>query len=163
LATGFIDTERRHEAIASVPGVEAVSITTMVPGGQTSFVGTSVESAVDPTQNVQVRVASIDARFTTLLGLRAVDGRPPGAGEPGAALVNRTRAQAVFGRDDVAGESLALPSIGQPTTQIVGVVEDLSFEHPAAEVPAIAFVTSMNERTVMFGALIKSGLPSAQL
>ena len=77
--------------------------------------------------------------------------------------MNRALAQALFGRDDVTGESLPLSSTGQGTTQIVGVVEDLSFGHPSAEVTPMAFVTSIQGTPVTFAALIKSASTSAQL
>src|SRR5690606_13984558 len=82
--------------------------------------------------------------------------------EPGVALVNRALARAIFGRDEVAGESLSsLP--GQASTPIVGVVEDLSFGHPAQEAEPMAFVTAMAGQSGAFSALIKSTSTSAQL
>jgi ABC-type antimicrobial peptide transport system permease subunit len=122
-----------------------------------------VSSTVDPTQRVQVRVVPIDARFVEMLGLRVLAGRTPAASEAGVALINRTLAQALFGRDDAAGESLPLASTGQATTEIVGVLEDLSFEHPSAEVRPMAFVTSMPRMQTSFAALIESESTSAQL
>lgn len=161
LASGFIESERRHAAIASLPGIDAVSIASAVPG-QSSFNMRSVQSQIDPTQRVQVRLVSIDSRFAAMLGLRVVDGRTPGPDEPGVALVNRALARAIFGRDEVAGESLSsLP--GQASTPIVGVVEDLSFGHPAQEAEPMAFVTAMAGQSGAFSALIKSTSTSAQL
>ena len=163
LAGGFVDTERRHAAIAALPGVETVSITGAVPGGQAGASSSFVPSPLDPSERVQVRVVPIDTRFVQMLGLRVLDGRAPSAGEAGVALINRALAQALYGRDEVAGESLPLGSTGQASTEIVGVLEDLSFEHPSAEVRPMAFVTSMPQTQFSFAALIESESTSAQL
>jgi putative ABC transport system permease protein len=163
LAGGFIDAERRHAAIAALPGVTAVSISGAVPGGQSESTIRFVPSPVDPTQRVQVSVIPIDARYVQMLGLRVIDGRTPTEGEAGVALVNRALAQTLFGRDEVTGESLPLSSTGQTSTEIVGVLEDLSLQHPSAEVPPTAFVTSMPQTQRSFSALIRSESTSAQL
>jgi predicted permease len=163
LASGFIDNERWHAAIAALPGVTAVSVAGAVPGAQAAGTISFVASPVDPTQRVQVRVIPIDARYVQMLGLRVLDGRTPTEGEPGVALVNRALAQTLFGRDEVTGESLPFQVAGQASTEIIGVLEDLSFEHPSAEVRPTAFVTSMPQLQRSFSALIRSESTSAQL
>jgi predicted permease len=165
LASGYIDAERRHAAIAALPGVTAVSISGIVPGGQAGGMASLLESPLDPAERLQVRVMPVDARWADMLGLRFVDGRAPAVGEAGVAVINQALAQALFGRDDAAGESVSLSTAasGQGATEIVGVIEDISFAHPSAEVSPMAFVTSMPRMVTSFAALIESELTSADL
>jgi hypothetical protein len=78
----------------------------------------------------------MDSRFVEVLGLRLLYGRALEDGER-AVLVNRSLARAVWGRDDVVGEQLALSASSSSSAnarEVVGVLEDLSFAHPAAAV-----------------------------
>jgi ABC-type antimicrobial peptide transport system permease subunit len=77
--------------------------------------------------------------------------------------VNQTFARRFFGREDVAGEPMPAQSKSAggygdaEATQIVGVVEDFSFEHPLADMDPMVFATA---GSAMGGVvLLESSLP----
>ena len=133
-----VELTRRRDAIEAIPGVSAATFGTPVPGQNGS--GTiQISDPDDPTTPIRLRTGSIDSRYVDVLGLRLLHGRTLSDGEAGAVLVNQTLARRLFGRDDVVGEIMPTTS---PTTggeQIVGVLEDLSFDHPAADVEPFVF------------------------
>lgn len=157
----LVEETRRREVMMSIPGVTDVSMSTVAPGG-TSFGSVALPHPDNPNDRVQLRIARIDGRFVDLLGIELLHGRAPEDGEA-AALINRTLAERVFGRDNPVGELLMLPN-NAPTqsTEIVGVMEDVSFEHPSAEVPPIALIP-MGLVSTSGLALIETTLPTGQL
>src|SRR5690606_2499661 len=95
----------------------------------------------DPTREILIGYGTIDEKFVDVLGLRLLYGRAPARNEREVALVNRSLARRYFGRDNVVGESLDASSItASPRTEIVGVLEDVSFVHPAADVGPMLFL-----------------------
>lgn len=137
----LVEETRQRETILSLPGVTDVSLSRIGPG-RSSYSSLSLAHPDNPNDQVQVRLSKVDSRFVDLLGLELLHGRAVTDGEAGV-LVNRALARRLFGRTDVAGEQLTLPpQAGQPAAEIVGVLEDVSFEHPAAEVRPVVLVTS---------------------
>jgi hypothetical protein len=121
----------------------------------------------DPAQEIQAVRTVIDAHYVDVLQLRLIHGRSPSDTEVGAMLVNEAMARAVWGRTDVVGESLNIGSGSGPGGQvgeIVGVLEDLSYEHPAADVMPIAFLTDGTSMTAFQSlALVESRLSAGEL
>ena len=147
---GMVDGARRREVFAAVPGVTAVSLASAVPGMQAGISQTTVADPQDPQQPVRVRTMVIDSHYVDLLGFKLLYGQNVRDSDPGGVLVNQAFARRFFGREDVAGEplpKLAAPQSGFPNvallgaTHIVGVLPDLSYQHPLDDIDPMVFTT----------------------
>jgi ABC-type antimicrobial peptide transport system permease subunit len=161
LASTVVDSRRRTEAIASLPGVTSVSLAGAVPGAQIGVLGQSFALPDDPTRSIDVWTIPIDSQFVSLLDLKLLYGREPTDADTSVALINQSLARALFGHDDVVGESLPLSAPGGVSTAIIGVLEDVSFEHPLADIPALAFMTGLPAQSTL--AVIESTVSSADV
>lgn len=154
-----VEESRRRDAVLSVPGVTDVSFSGAGPGvPATGFL--TVPHPDNPGDQIAIQVASIDTRFIDLLGLELVHGRALHDGETGV-LVNQALAQRLFGREDIVGDPLVLvPFVGN--VEVMGVLKDISFAHPSAEVSPTVF--SPSPLSSLGGlALIQSSSTPAQL
>jgi putative ABC transport system permease protein len=162
-----VDNARRREILLSVPGVTDVSMAGIAPGMMASFNRGPIPHPDGPNQEIQVQRATIDSHYLDVLGLTLVHGRGPTDADGGVMLVNQALGRAVFGRENVVGESLDVGrggNGGQQQVEIVGVLEDLSFEHPAADVMPSIFLTSDPTTVSAQGmALIAGRLSTAEL
>jgi predicted permease len=157
-----VDAVRNRETIEAIPGVRALSWTSLIPAAQPIINTRTMPDPNDPARQINIGYGNVDAAFTDLLGLKLLHGRALVKNETGVALVNQSLARRFFGRDNVVGESLEIPGAGSPRTGIVGVLEDLSFTHPAAAVGPMVFVQWPPSP---FGpsAIVDSSLPAAEL
>jgi ABC-type antimicrobial peptide transport system permease subunit len=112
---------------------------------------------------VQIQVGSIDENFIDMLGLRLVSGRLPRADESGVALVNRSLAQLLWEGVDVEGQSVPISVSGGRSTEVIGVLEDVPFGHPAADPEPMLFAAGNINNSLNAALLIESPLPSAEL
>jgi predicted permease len=156
------DPERQREVIEALPGVRSVTFADLVPARQTALDKFEARDPDNPLQLVEIGFTNIDSRFVDVLGLRLLYGHVPADTEVGASLVNVALARRVFGRDDVVGEILEIETARAPRTEIIGVLEDLSYLHPGAEVEPIAFV-NIPPPVVPVRGVIESPLSSAAL
>jgi ABC-type antimicrobial peptide transport system permease subunit len=168
-AVSSVDSARRREILLSLPGVTNVSISGMAPGLDIASMRAPMPHPDDPDQDIQVLRTLIDSHYVDILDLRLVHGRSPTDADSNVVLVNQSLARAAFGRDDVVGEKLSIEKLSmglgggaQDVNEIVGVLEDLSFEHPAAEVLPMAFLAT-GEGLLQSLALIESGLTAGGL
>ena len=163
LSTNSITLElaQRIEAIESIPGVSAVTFGTPIPGlGQRNV--TQIPDAADPTARIQLRIGNIDTGYVDVLGLDLLQGRIMSEGETDAVLVNQAFAQKYFGTDDVVGERAPIAqSPRQTNPEIVGVLRDLSFEHPSADVEPIVF--RLMSSSLSLNAVVETSMTSAAL
>lgn len=159
---GVVDATRRREAFAAIPGVTEVSLATSAPGMPGSSPQGMLPDPSNPATRVPFFTLTIDPAYVELLGLRMLPGgRDLRDSEPGSVLVNQTFARRFYGREDVVGE--LVPGAGMAgsrgqSSQIVGVLQDLSYSHPLADVnPSIfSLASSLN-----FGGIVlaRSELP----
>jgi hypothetical protein len=163
-----VDMARRREVIEAVPGIEAIAFGNPAPGDELLYGLTAqIPDPNDASQTFTAKVGMLDGRFVQVLGLRMAHGRAAAVGSDASfgnseALVNQTFARAYWGRDDVVGEHLpSRPGNFWTNAEVVGVLEDLSFEHPAAVVEPFIF-TSFHPG-VGRAAVIESSLTAAQL
>jgi ABC-type antimicrobial peptide transport system permease subunit len=124
-----------------------------------------IPSPVDPTQEVGIQIGEIEKRFVEILGLNLLYGRVPEGQEPRVVVVNQALARVIWGRDDVVGEYLSgSPLLGNITngegSQVIGVLEDVSFGHPSAPVKPYAFRGYANMAT---GIIVEARLTAAEL
>jgi ABC-type antimicrobial peptide transport system permease subunit len=165
---GVVENARKREAFTAIPGITTVSLAGAVPGIQSVGGGTGVGTVPDPQnpeQPVRVRTTAIDGNYVDMLGLKVLYGRNLTDRDMGGALVNQTFARRFFGSENVAGQTMPAQSRSSggnsaaSATQIVGVVEDFSFEHPLADIDPMVFAAS---GSAMGGVvLIESSLPLA--
>jgi putative ABC transport system permease protein len=149
----------QRETIEALPGVEAVTFGSVIPSGQSGGLPKrSVLDPSDPTREIMIGHSFIDSRFVDVLGLRLLYGRTPSENEDGISLVNEALARRLFGRENVVGESLVLTGNAGSVSTIVGVLEDLSFTHPAATVEPAIFAQGLREQFI-FRTVIQSSLP----
>jgi predicted permease len=163
---GLVESEVQREAFAAVPGISRVSLAGSAPGVDVNTSTMTVADPNDPEQSIRVRSMQIDSNYIDMLGLRLVDGTGIAEGDTSGALVNQAFAQRFFGRDKVAGEPMPVLQwnmpLAAPPTKIVGVLEDLSYEHPLADIDPMVMSLSGG---LPFGgvALVESTLPAAVL
>lgn len=157
-----VENVRRREAIESLPGVTAVTFGTPIPGGGGRSWST-MPAPDDPSRQIRIFRGVADSRFVDVLGYRLLFGRTPEDDDVGVAMVNQTLAREFFGREDVVGESLPTAIQGSQRTQIIGVLEDLSFDHPTAEVEPHVFLTASTMFFFGLTSVIESNLTAADL
>jgi len=156
---------RLSEAVEAIPGISAVAFGSPVPGSESEGrFPTMIPSPVDPTQQIGIQVGEIEQRFIELLGLNLIYGRAPEGQEPRVVVVNQTLARTIWGREDVVGEILSGSALlGNIRTgegsQIVGVLEDVSFGHPSAPAKPYAFRGYAN----FLSGVIETRLTAAEL
>jgi len=159
--TLIVELARWREAVEGIPGVTAFALGGPVPGeGPSTLFPVSISDPVDPTRQTDVYLGNLERQFIDLLGLRLLHGRPPENGESAVAVVNQTLANVLWGREDVVGERL--PSDfrwGNEGAEVIGVLEDISFEHPSAAVKPYVFTT----RTSIGSAVVEARLTAAEL
>ena len=163
VASIMVEIARIKEAIEAEPGIDAVSVGNPIPGASTGSSRFGFTDPSDPTRQMQVQVGSIDEDFMEMLGLRLVSGREPRADESGVVLVNRAAARYVWNRDDVVGESLPIRLSGGQSSEVVGVMEDVPFAHPAADPVPMVFVAGNTNFFLSTNLLISSPQTTADL
>ena len=162
-----VERSRMREAMSAIPGIRAVAFGQPVPGLQTGNFTTQVPDPRDPTKSIRLSSGNLDSRFIEVLGLRLAYGRAPTDNDVNVVLVNEALARELFGREDVVGEqfmqNFAAPgATGPPPAQeIIGVLEDMSFGHPAADVQPMLFSTSSN--FLGMSAIVETDLTAAAL
>jgi putative ABC transport system permease protein len=156
-----VEMARRVEVIEAIPGISAVSLGTPIPGlsNRSTF---QIPDPADPTAQIRLRTGSIDARYVDVLGLDLLYGRTLTEGETRAVLVNEALARKFFGSDNVVGESIRTSTRPEDSgLEIVGVLKDLSFDHPSADVEPMMFRLMTNSLNTV--ALVDTALTSAAL
>jgi len=135
-----------------------------VPGEAEGRCLRQIPDPIDPPEELAIRGAMIDSRDIETLGLTLIQGRAPEGSENDVVLLNQSLARAWWGREDVVGEPLAfsLPYTSE-NAKVVGVLEDLSFGHPAARVMPRAFITSTYLSDSYGAAVIETKLTAAEL
>jgi hypothetical protein len=159
-----LDAARWREAVEAIPGVSAVAYGRPVPGAELSRFPIQMPSPIEPDQQIEIFQGEIERGFVDALGLRVIRGRIPLGQEPGVVVVNQALARMIWGRDEVVGETLfGSPLFGNVAngegSEIVGVLEDISYGHPSAAAKPYAFRAYAGIDSVV----IRSELSQAQL
>ena len=162
-----VERARMREAMAAIPGVMDVAFGQPIPGLSTGNFTTQVPDPRDPTKSVRLSAGNLDSRYVDLLGLRLAHGRAPTDSDVNVVLVNQALARELFGRDDAVGEqfmqNFAPPGASgpPPAQEIIGVLEDMSFGHPEADIQPMLFSTSSN--FLGMSAVVETSLTAADL
>jgi putative ABC transport system permease protein len=154
--------DRKRQAVLALPGIEAVAFGTSVPGRVGFVLNARFEKEDGSNEFISFRLVSADPAYTELLGMRLVDGRRLTDADRTGMLVNEAFALDMWGRTDVAGEVFPGGFTDSEQTEIVGVLEDVSFDHPSDEVGPLAFVY-MTPFSNQEALLIRSPLSPGEL
>lgn len=162
-----VELARRREAIEAIPGVTAVAFGVPVPTFGDAGRRRSIRHPDDPEKTLAIVDGVAEQRYVDVLGLRVLHGSIPDllAGGKSGVLVNQTFARAVWGREDVVGEHLPAGSLARNAMEIVAVLEDASFDHPAATVPPIVWKLLGDSQSGATSAetIIRASLSAADL
>ena len=160
----FVELARRREAIEAIPGVNAVAFGSPVPGEESPFPAIfRLPDPIDPATTLTFYFGSLEHQYIDLLGLTLIRGRAPENGEMNVALVNQSFAREAWGHDDIVGERLSgVLQFGNEGSEIIGVLEDMSFEHPLATVKPTVFAT-LGTPGIRTSAVIEARLSAAEL
>ena len=156
-----IELRRAGEAIEALPGVSAVGFGRPVPGRDDGFEG-AVPRPDGSGELVSVRTGAIDAGYLPALGFRLRHGRAPAESDRQVVLVNEAFAEEMYGRTDVVGETTRLTPYSDDTAQIIGVLEDIPFGHPAAGVEPLLLTLGDGPNTPS-GAVVATSMTAARL
>jgi len=122
--------QRTLDALASVPGVTAVSMSSGLPGVNPAW-PREFQIAGEPSPDGSMRFAAwrvITAGYFQTLGIPILDGQTcrmnSDPKNPFEALVNRTFADQYFQGRNPLGHAILLGPVGDSSTKIVGIVAD---------------------------------------
>ena len=160
LERSVIENARRVAVMETVPGVERAAFGEPVPGqDQYPCSPVQLSDQAGTANSVEVCRGRVDRKFIDVLGLRILHGRPLERYERGTVLVNQTLARILFGRDDVVGERFPVVQYFTPEgAEIVGVLEDVSYEHPTAAPKPFVFTASGSFTAIVEGRLTAAAL-----
>jgi hypothetical protein len=155
-----LEAGRWREAVEAIPGVKAVAFGNPVPGAEGTRTPTQIPDPVDPANEIEVYTGTLERRFIELLDLKLIQGRAPEDGEANVVLVNRKLANTIWGREDVVGRRLpGNARWGSEGAEVVGVLDDVSFGHPAASVKPYVFTRNAGNTS----AVVEANLTAAEL
>jgi len=173
LASHELAFQQIGDAIAAVPGVQAVGRTLIAPihgGGYDCAAFLEGTTALDPSA-VDANVRTADPSFFSTLGVPLLRGRfftrADGADGPPVAIVNRTLARRLFGNGDPIGRRVANCASGEDKTrqwhEIVGVVADVRSRGLADDPPAELYYPSAQFAMAQTAFVIRGALPVTTL
>lgn len=159
----LVEIERRRERLKGVPAIANVGFGYFTPGAGAIENVRRIQHPLVPGEQFEFRIAWIDHEYVEVLEFRLLHGRQATQADVDVAFVNQTFAREYFGREDVVGEILPVQVGTGSASEIIGVLADLAFEHPAADVPPVAFVAG-NPALVRRGeAIIETKLGAVEL
>ncbi len=158
----IVEMARQRDVIEAIPGVDAVAFATVLPADGQAGTLMQIADPNDAANEIEVRWGTFDSRLIEVLGLRLAYGRAPEGGEHDVVVINQTLARTWWGHEDVVGEPLPFRVYyTSDGPEVIGVLEDLSFEHPAQAVLPIVFSPNIN--TTFGKAVVATSLPAGTL
>jgi predicted permease len=136
--------DRLLTSVTSLPGVEGAALATLVPLQAGGHLGTMASvDGYQPAEGEEMRtdLVRVTPGYFDVLGIPLLRGRAvlpsDGPGAPLVAVINRTAAHRWWaGRDPVGGTF----RLGDAAYQVVGVVDDATWETPGAPLTPYIFV-----------------------
>jgi putative ABC transport system permease protein len=131
--------ERARDAVATLPGLESVALGSGGPlfgGVETGTLSVEGRPERDASEAPPVNWFDVSPEYFEALGIPVVKGRGitpgDGSGAPNVAVVNQTLATRFFAGGDPIGQRV---TVGEHTSQIVGVVADVTPYRPDRPTP----------------------------
>jgi putative ABC transport system permease protein len=135
--------ERRREVIAALPGVENVAFSVSVPGQFRPMFVVPLAPPENPEDQFRASMQTSDPAFFEMLDVRFIAGRGLEPDERNSVVVNEALAQRLWNRTDVVGEVIPLanmpPGADGPRWEVVGVVRNVAYGHPADQPEPIMY------------------------
>lgn len=161
-ASRFVERERTRELIAALPGVDSVAFGSSAPGFNNFTLVARIPRPVPPEGTVQFTGVSSDRQLFDMLDIGLVDGRVYDGDETDVMMVNEAAAELIWGRRDVAGETLPISLSDADSSEIIGVVADVPYGHPEADVDPVVYLPLFPFAGVD-SIFIKTALPPADI
>lgn len=120
--------EAVRERLLALPGVEAVSFGSPLPGERM----TAISRYTIDGETVTARIVNVAPGFIELLGIDLLHGRDfESAGEPGV-IISRRFAEKAWDETDVVGRTVWQDQSNPDDERgrILGVIDDVNYEHP---------------------------------
>jgi putative ABC transport system permease protein len=130
----FVERERTRELIAALPGIDSVAFGSAAPGFGNLTLIARIPRPVPPEGTVQFGAVSADRQLFEMLGIALVDGHIYEGDETDVMMVNEAAAELIWGHIDAAGETLPIALSDADSSEIVGVVADVPYGHPEADI-----------------------------
>jgi len=157
-AVGAFRSEVR-ERIAALPGVEAVSFGSPLPGERIVAMSTH---DIDG-QQINSRMLTVAPGFLDVLGIELLHGRDFEDDLDSGVIISRTFAETAWGKTDAIGQFLRPSAEAENERgQIIGVVEDLLYQHPDEPPEPIQISTGSGFANWMSSILVR-GNPDPDL
>lgn len=151
------------DQVAALPGVDSAAFTGSLPLRGNFGMRTISVSGYVPREEDEMNVIHVWASpgYFRALGVRVLQGRPPGRGDPGAVAVNQSFAARYF------GDSEALGGLIDNTKRIVAVVADVRHVNLRDPPPPIIYENSGGReafvRTLLARGIGETGALAARL
>lgn len=129
-----VERERTRERITALSGIDSVAFASAAPGFASLTLIARLQRPDAPESTVQFTGVSADRQYFEMLGIGLVAGHVYDGTETDVMMVNESGARLMWGRTDVVGETLPIALSDAKSSEIVGVVADVPFGHPEAEV-----------------------------
>jgi hypothetical protein len=149
----IVERQRRRDAIAALVGVDNVSLATSAPGGAGAVLYTIVQR--ESGGYVEIGTVRTDEYYIDVLDMRLLFGANFDAGNPLQILINESYAKEYYANPADA------PGDVRGNRPIVGVLEDISFGHPAEPILPMGITTWPQPYYPI--ALVKTTLSPADL
>gem|GEM_PF-924194 len=145
--------EEIRQRIGNLPGVDAVSFGSPLPG-QRMFAVTRFQ--IDG-EMVLARMLNVAPGFLELLHIDLLHGRDFDSGSEPGMIITRAFAEQVWGTTDVVGRFLRTDESGQgdADSRIIGVIGDLRYDHPDKPAQPMVLSTSMGFAGFMSSILVR--------
>lgn len=148
-----------RDYVAALPGVEAVSFGSPLPGQRM----VAMSSHEIDGQQINSRRITVAPGFIDVLGIDMLHGRDfESDSEPGI-IITRSFAEAAWGKTDVIGRFIS-PSASSDDRRgrVIGVVEDVLYQHPDQPPEPIALSTGAGMANFLAGIVVR-GDPDPEL
>jgi predicted permease len=148
-----------RERLGSLPGVEEISFGSPVPGQRAYAISTFRIGE----RSLNARVVNVAPGFFDLLGIEILQGRTFESGSEPGVVVSREFVRQAWGEENVIGRFLRRDQAGagQADSRIIGVVEDVRYEHPEKPPVPLVFSSAMGFAGFMNAGLVRGDVDEA--
>lgn len=145
--------EEARERLASLPGVEQVSFGSPVPG-QRSY---AISGYRIGERMINAQIINVAPGFFNLLDIELLQGRTFENGSEPGVVVSREFVRRAWGDENVIGRFLHEDETGagQAESRIIGVTEDVHYEHPDKPPMPLVFSSAMGFAGFMSAGLLR--------
>jgi ABC-type antimicrobial peptide transport system permease subunit len=130
----------QRAAILGLPGVTAVGFGSAAPGINDRTLTAQIPRPSAPDETVRFNAVASDRELLEMLGVKLVAGRVFDGTETDGMMANETAAELLWGRTDVVGETLPISLSDAESSEIIGVLSDISLGHPSEDPAPLVYL-----------------------